>query len=134
MWLAPGCEPDDPFVQLLAAFPHRLFERLVRPGDVPVERHRDVDEDSHFVSFLFQLGYEDLRRSPKLIGAAGATHIEELSVNCVDTTRSGRDVNLSGKSGNPSSASSLLSLTSTMSFEAESSHRRKSRPGEKLNG
>jgi hypothetical protein len=63
MRLAPGCKPGDPFVELLASFAQRLFEGLVRPGDVPIERHGDVDEDSHFVSFLCRFGYEDLRRA-----------------------------------------------------------------------
>ena len=43
----PALEPDDPLVQLLAALAERLFERLIRPGDEAVERHRDVEKYRH---------------------------------------------------------------------------------------
>ena len=51
--LAPGLRGERPLVQLLAARSERLLERLVRPGDEAVERHRDVqDQLSHRASFV----------------------------------------------------------------------------------
>src|SRR6476661_540953 len=40
--LTPRGEAVDPLVEPLAALAERLLDRLVRPGDEAVERHRDV--------------------------------------------------------------------------------------------
>ena len=41
--LAPALEPDDPFVQPLAALAERVLEARVGPGDVAVQRHGDIE-------------------------------------------------------------------------------------------
>src|SRR5215216_853218 len=41
--LAPAPEAEDPLVELLAAYAERVLEVRVRPGDVAVERHADLE-------------------------------------------------------------------------------------------
>src|SRR3954464_5978958 len=40
--VTPASQRNGPVVEALAALAERLVERLVRAGDVAVERHRDV--------------------------------------------------------------------------------------------
>src|SRR5687767_15701447 len=41
--LAEGLQREGPFVQTLAALAERVLLALVRPGRVPVRRHRDME-------------------------------------------------------------------------------------------
>jgi hypothetical protein len=43
--LAPAARLDYPGVERLGALPERVLEALVGPGDVPVQRHRDVQPE-----------------------------------------------------------------------------------------
>jgi hypothetical protein len=68
--LAEGFEPEDPFVQPLAANAERLLERRAGPGHETVERHRDIQPDLRHRQPLFFSRWQTRRRPAReLIGA-----------------------------------------------------------------
>src|SRR5215831_2444253 len=40
---AKGFQFEEPIVEMLSAFTEWILEALLRPGDVSVERHRDIE-------------------------------------------------------------------------------------------
>src|SRR2546421_3558235 len=54
--LAKALEPKGPLVQLVAALAQRVLERRSRPGDVTVERDRDLRDDFPHLSPLRRFG------------------------------------------------------------------------------
>ena len=62
--LTPARETEDPLVDPLAAFSERQVRPIVSPGDVAVQRHRDVDVDfAHSVGLDRRWHCASVRRS-----------------------------------------------------------------------